>query len=1022
MKDLEKAAKLLGLDLDAELTPDAIQQAFEKRLDGASASADPSAFRAALETARENLLTHIRSLGPGDDATRTDLGAAAGAGNPLAQLALERGDLFAGRFRIVEKVGAGQMGRVYKVRDEHDGDEIRAIKVLVPDLSGERERMLREERKLAHRLKHGGIVTVIEIHKDEERRALCISMEFLEGRPLTHRIQEARDTGRISYREFESIAKQACDALQASHDEGIVHCDIKPSNMVIDAGGRLKIVDFGIASLRVDLQSDGTIRGTPRYMAPEQREVPPKRVARTDQYALALVLYELLGGNPTFEGSPTPPHELESSTCKVSKKVSKAIVKALSQAVDGRFASMTKFREAMFGAATVEQRPYALVATVAALLVTAVVIVVINSSSADAKTLPTNHNEAVEFALDEVTSEVIGSAAVGADSKTLVAFCGSPQELKQLRRLHGGLSRLEAGPSGAALHWEGREYASSESLRAELTRMWTVIRQARADVAITRTITERSIETIALGGGAVLRDSDLPPDAAFRLQALLAARLFGDCTAKEMQAGVAELARTHGLAAIVWPRIEELSHQYRIVVSSYAVDSASDPREQDALLDTKFTPAIAEALGVEKAPKPADELGHRQAQEERRAATLLREEVEALHRDLVLAAEEAQRGEQPDVVVWVTVAALANSIKNKADSRFGSRAFGRADSLFDSRSWGEAFDAYGQVGKELQTVKSRLTEVQRVGRIWSEVERQFAVFGAMFEKKRGDYDDLFHHVAAKAGWATRIDDVRGVLGSIKVATEQSQFGQIEARSAAAKKQLDDLGIEVTRRLEAARQMATADDEGHLPIHIACRAGDLERVRECLEVYAEALDAPDETGRPPLFLALEGRHESIAEFLLESGAKIAVRRIKRRTESLLYSPLHIVARHGASEQMVGRLLGAGILVDVLGPLEATPLYLAAEFGHVAVIEALLSHKPPPSLDAPPGMKTMKTPLMAAAAQGHIEAYAALWPHYRGELPLLERRDNLGRDVLAFVGQRGTQKMLDDLNAALDRLRR
>jgi serine/threonine protein kinase len=228
----------------------------------------------------------------------------AGAGDFQPPSLEEMGSLFP-RFEMLELIGKGGMGAVYKVRQK-DLDRIVALKILPPAIGQApafSSRFTREARALA-KLNHPGIVT---IHEFGQRDGLYfILMEFVDGVSLARLMK----TGRVSPREALAIVPQICDALQFAHDQGIVHRDIKPENILLDRHGRVKVADFGIAKL-IDaddpssaassagdpmLTEAGKVMGTPQYMAPEQIEHPSEVDHRADIYALGVVFYQMLTG------------------------------------------------------------------------------------------------------------------------------------------------------------------------------------------------------------------------------------------------------------------------------------------------------------------------------------------------------------------------------------------------------------------------------------------------------------------------------------------------------------------------------------------------------------------------------------------------------------------------------------------------------------------------------------------------------------------------------------------------------
>ncbi|MFM7815929.1 MAG: protein kinase domain-containing protein [Verrucomicrobiota bacterium] len=197
-------------------------------------------------------------------------------------------------------LGAGGMGFVYRVRDRATG-EIGALKVLLRDLAADPafvERFEREARTLA-RLDHPNIV---RLRSWGQTGGFChLLMEHVEGATL----REVLRAGRFSPEQALALVGPLCDALQYAHSQGVLHRDIKPENILLDADGRAKIADFGIAKIVASpgsvpeaytLTQTGARIGTPHYMAPEQVETPEAVDHRSDIYSLGVVLYELLTG------------------------------------------------------------------------------------------------------------------------------------------------------------------------------------------------------------------------------------------------------------------------------------------------------------------------------------------------------------------------------------------------------------------------------------------------------------------------------------------------------------------------------------------------------------------------------------------------------------------------------------------------------------------------------------------------------------------------------------------------------
>jgi serine/threonine-protein kinase len=208
-----------------------------------------------------------------------------------------------GRYKIVAELGRGAMGIVYKAHDPVL-DRTVALKtiMLTEEISGRKEYEARffQEAKAAGRLNHPCLITIYDF--GEENDLAYMAMELLEGTDLRTRIT----TGRVPTREAVGIAEQVADGLGYAHERGVVHRDVKPGNIMLTARGRVKIMDFGIARVRVsDVKTQtGTRLGTPKYMSPEQAMGRPID-ARSDIFSLGIVLYEMLTRASLFSGADT---------------------------------------------------------------------------------------------------------------------------------------------------------------------------------------------------------------------------------------------------------------------------------------------------------------------------------------------------------------------------------------------------------------------------------------------------------------------------------------------------------------------------------------------------------------------------------------------------------------------------------------------------------------------------------------------------------------------------------------------
>lgn len=207
-------------------------------------------------------------------------------------------NLLGGRYRLDRELGRGGMGTVYLARDTQLDRPV-ALKFLgslVDDSDEYRQRFVREA-KAAARVNHPNIVSIYDISANMGKA--YIAMEFVEGESLNKRI---KDAGTLPPREAVNMILQACSALDAIHQAGIIHRDIKPDNLLIAKGGLIKLTDFGLAKAEnARITASNIIMGTPAYMSPEQTRDADVD-ARSDIYSLGLVLYEMLTGKSVFRG------------------------------------------------------------------------------------------------------------------------------------------------------------------------------------------------------------------------------------------------------------------------------------------------------------------------------------------------------------------------------------------------------------------------------------------------------------------------------------------------------------------------------------------------------------------------------------------------------------------------------------------------------------------------------------------------------------------------------------------------
>ncbi|HVO09313.1 MAG TPA: serine/threonine-protein kinase [Vicinamibacteria bacterium] len=224
-------------------------------------------------------------------------------GRSLASVS--KGSLIAGRYEVMRPLGKGGMGMVYQAHDRML-DETVAIKVLRSEFvdTPEMAQRFRSEIKLARRVTHRNVCRIHEYGEDSSGLRY-ISMEYVQGADLRELARERG--GFLPAEEAYDLAAQAADGLQAIHEVGIIHRDLKTTNIMRDSRGVVRLMDFGIAKVETDhatsagLTSAGQVMGTPEYMSPEQC-TGAKLDARSDIYALGIVIYEMFTGTVPFRG------------------------------------------------------------------------------------------------------------------------------------------------------------------------------------------------------------------------------------------------------------------------------------------------------------------------------------------------------------------------------------------------------------------------------------------------------------------------------------------------------------------------------------------------------------------------------------------------------------------------------------------------------------------------------------------------------------------------------------------------
>ncbi|MBV8572401.1 MAG: protein kinase [Acidobacteriaceae bacterium] len=337
---------------------------------------------------------------PGDD--RTEISSMPGWSKAFtpsdvlayASVLLHPGSILGGRYEILQALGEGGMGSVFKARDR-EVDRVVALKVIRPELAGSQEMLqrFRQELVLASKITHRNVVRIYDLGLADGMR--FISMEYIDGREL---MDILRQRGKLPVREAAEIMLQVCKGLSVAHAEGVIHRDLKPQNIMVDNHGRAAVMDFGIAhSLdsksyipqpgqpfvqgQSGLTVIGALLGTPRYMSPEQAR--SRRVdARSDLFTVGLIFYELLTGEvPGSKGSLgevlkerstkqiKPPAEVDAS---IPRPVSDIVGRCLQLDPEHRYQSADKVVEDLetwLGIRKRQSRDWRAIAAIATLFV-----------------------------------------------------------------------------------------------------------------------------------------------------------------------------------------------------------------------------------------------------------------------------------------------------------------------------------------------------------------------------------------------------------------------------------------------------------------------------------------------------------------------------------------------------------------------------------------------------------------------------------------------------------------------------
>jgi serine/threonine protein kinase/Tfp pilus assembly protein PilF len=268
---------------------------------------------------------------------------------PVRELAA--GSIFAGRYQIIEELGHGGMGKVYRVLDQKLDEEV-ALKLIKPEIAADKETIKRfhNELRLARKIAHRNVGKMYELMEDAGTH--FITMEYVPGQDLKGLI---RQMGQLTAGKAVSIAKQVCEGLEEAHRLGVVHRDLKPGNILIDKDGNARIMDFGIARSLAGkgITGAGVMIGTPEYMSPEQVEGKDAD-QRSDIYSVGIILYEMVTGRRPFEGETAlsvahmqkyeAPEDPKKLNAQLPEDLSRVILRCLEKDKEKRYQSAEELR------------------------------------------------------------------------------------------------------------------------------------------------------------------------------------------------------------------------------------------------------------------------------------------------------------------------------------------------------------------------------------------------------------------------------------------------------------------------------------------------------------------------------------------------------------------------------------------------------------------------------------------------------------------------------------------------------
>jgi len=526
------AGSFLGTPAVAQLTPDAALE---------SSSGDPDETRAEARTRLSSLSSLGEEVEGTGDGSFAFLSPAERPGS-LGRLA---------HYEILELVGKGAMGIVFKALDDHL-QRVVAVKVLAPELATNpvsRQRFIREARAAAA-VAHENVVTIHAV--EGQTIPPYLVMQFVAGISLHDKLAIS---GPLSVLEITRIACQSAAGLSAAHKQGLVHRDIKPANILLENGvERVKITDFGLARAVDDVQmtQSGMIAGTPQYMSPEQAQGEPID-GRSDLFSLGSVLYTMCTGRPAFRADSTvavlrrvcddTPRPIRQMNPEIPEWLEEIVDRLMAKRPDDRFQSAEEVAELLSEHLAELQQPTGRRVTrqtaafpvsaspaqeppvharrwplVAAAIVLLLLVVIFTESTGltelfsgsgvsypDGQSEPTTKEDVVPLiAVPETTQAVQPAPPVGLDEAALKTRLDAAKHKLQLVR-----DRNKAGYASTMEVFDAQlELSETEVALAELTRPWEEQNILYGQLAMFRFMRWRLMETLASSGKATQEEVD----------------------------------------------------------------------------------------------------------------------------------------------------------------------------------------------------------------------------------------------------------------------------------------------------------------------------------------------------------------------------------------------------------------------------------------------------------------------------------------------------------------------------------